>query len=116
MRISDWSSDVCSSDLVEFALAELAQERARLPFGDLNFYVRISRPTGSQRLVRTTAGERRQDTDAKSYGKASPGSAGTVCRELAAIQPAAGRRARGAPRCRTAGRRRWTGKPTNTHT
>src|SRR3546814_12889290 len=40
MRISDWSSDVCSSDLVNMAIAHLqdapaiAQHRARLQFAE----------------------------------------------------------------------------------
>src|SRR3546814_5005573 len=40
MRISDWSSDVCSSDLIEKAARRVAQTRGQLT-GDLEYDVRI---------------------------------------------------------------------------
>src|SRR3546814_11052110 len=35
MRISDWSSDVCSSDLLAQQLAADGHDRMRIPFSDL---------------------------------------------------------------------------------
>src|SRR3546814_11978150 len=42
MRISDWSSDVCSSDLVELAARILERGKAALIFGEL-FGIRLVR-------------------------------------------------------------------------
>src|SRR3546814_554630 len=80
MRISDWSSDVCSSDLKVDALASIVHRESAYPRGrDLcermqevihrqMFDIAIQAAIGAKIIARSTVKALRKDVTAKCYG------------------------------------------------
>src|SRR3546814_10238163 len=106
MRISDWSSDVCSSDLVDFLACDLEHRTRVLSSGTggavtslaaIGTYGSTTCQSGSGSVLRSTAAPlppvRRPDAPcAPPWPHMPPGHAGTVSRGPSAAPGAAGGR------------------------
>src|SRR3546814_1234193 len=72
MRISDWSSDVCSSDLVDRVAPALAEDRHQLAVAGVDVHRLLQRDVAQGVDFRQPGGNREeQDADGQQIGRAS---------------------------------------------